>query len=71
MSSAVAPTTRTILFRLFWPEVIVMEDRGTFKSSARNATHASFARPSIGGAVREIFSASPTSPVMAFFFARG
>jgi len=29
------------------------------------------ARPSIGGAVRESFKASPTSPVIAFFFARG
>src|SRR2546425_46933 len=32
---------------------------------------ASLARPSTGGAIRESFSASPSSPVMAFFFARG
>jgi len=48
-----------------------MEDRGRFKSSARNAMQASLARPSMGGAMSEIFSASPNSPVIAFFFARG
>ncbi len=32
---------------------------------------ASLARPSIGGAVREIFSASPSSPTTAFLLARG
>ena len=32
---------------------------------------ASLARPSTGGAVSEIFKASPTLPVIAFFFARG
>jgi hypothetical protein len=50
---------------------MVTEDRGTFKSFAKNAMHASFARPSTGGVVMESFTASPTSPVMAFFFARG
>jgi len=32
---------------------------------------ASLARPSTGGAVKASFSASPNSPVMAFFRARG
>jgi len=32
---------------------------------------ASLARPSVGGDVRDSLSASPSSPVMAFFFARG
>src|SRR5271166_101162 len=65
------PLTRIILFRLLSPAAIVTDDRGTFKTSARNAIQASLARPSIGGAVSATFSASPTSPVMAFFFARG
>ena len=30
-----------------------------------------FARPSMGGALSASFSASPTSPTTAFFFARG
>ena len=50
---------------------MVTEDRGTFKSFAKNSMQAAFARPSTGGAVSETFSASPSSPVMAFFFARG
>ena len=69
--AAVTPATRITLLRLLCPAAIVTDERGTFKSSAKNATHASFARPSIGGAVSATFSASPTSPTMAFFFARG
>ena len=48
-----------------------MEDRGTFKRLAKNSMQASLARPSTGGVVKETFKASPSSPVMAFFFARG
>ncbi len=50
---------------------MVTEDRGTFKSFAKNSMHAESARPSIGGVVSETLSASPSSPVMAFLFARG
>lgn len=48
---------------------MVTEERGTFKSFARNLTQASFALPSTGGAVREIFSAPSSLPVIAFFLA--
>jgi hypothetical protein len=50
---------------------MVTEDRGTFKSFAKNSMQASLARPSMGAEVKESFSASPCSPVMAFFLARG
>src|ERR1700687_4055626 len=70
-SSAERLATRMTLFLLLWPEAMVTEDRGTFKSLAKNSMHASLARPSMGGEVRETLSATPTSPVMAFFFARG
>jgi len=69
--SAETPKTRMILFRLFWPAAILIEDRGTFKTFAKNSIQASFARPSKAGAVSDTFSTSPTSPVMPFFFARG
>jgi len=62
---------RMTLFRLVWPEAMVTEERGTFKSFAKNSMQASLARPSTGGLVRETFNASRNSPVMAFFFARG
>ena len=68
---AVTPATRMTLFRLLWPEAMVTEDRGTFKSFAKNSMQASLARPSTGGVVSETFRASPSSPVMAFFLARG
>jgi len=68
---AVTPATRITLLRLVWPEVMVTEDRGTRKSFAKNSMQASLARPSTGGVVRETFNASPSSPVMAFFLARG
>src|SRR6202521_3774763 len=68
---AVRPKTRITLFRLVWPAAIVTEERGRFKSFAKNSMPAALALPSTGGAVRASFSASPTSPVMAFFFARG
>jgi hypothetical protein len=70
-SSAESPTTRMTFVRLVSPEAMVTEDRGTFKSFAKNSMHAALALPSIGGAVREIITVSPSSPVMAFFFARG
>jgi hypothetical protein len=58
------------LLRLLWPAAMVIEERGTSKSFAKNCTQASLARPSIGGAVSATLRAPPTSPVMAFFFAR-
>src|SRR5580765_1137398 len=69
--SRLTPVTQIILLRLVCPDAMVTEDRGTFKSFAKNSMQASFARPSTGGVVRESLSASPSSPVMAFFFARG
>src|SRR5439155_21791901 len=71
ISSVESPTTRITFLRLLWPDAMVTEERGSFKSLARNSTQASLARPSIGGAVSESLSASPTSPVMAFLLARG
>ncbi len=71
ISSAVTPATRITLFRLVSPDAMVTEERGTSKRFAKNSIQASFARPSTGGAVKASFSASPNSPVMAFFLARG
>src|SRR5216684_1176172 len=70
-SSAVRPSTRIIFLRLLSPDAMVTEARGTFKRFAKNSMQASLARPSLGGAVKETLRASPTSPVIAFFFARG
>src|SRR5215468_4682613 len=69
--SRLTPVTQITLFRLVWPDAMVTEERGTFKSFAKNSTQALFARPSIGGVASDTFSASPNSPVSAFFFARG
>src|SRR3954453_20782464 len=69
--SAVRPLTRMTFLRLDCPAAIVTEERDTFKSFAKKATQASLARPLTGGVVSESLSASPTSPVMASFFARG
>jgi hypothetical protein len=49
---------------------MVTEDRGTFKSFAKNSMQPSLALPLTGGAVRETLRASPSSPVMALFLAR-
>src|ERR1700682_204849 len=68
---AVRPKTRITLFRLVWPAAIVTEERGRFKSFAKNSMQAALALPSTGGLVMASFSASPTSPVIAFFLARG
>src|SRR6185369_13890982 len=70
-SSADRPATRITLLRLFLPAAIVIEERWTFKSFAKNSMQASLARPSRGGAVSATFSESPISPVIASFFARG
>ena len=70
-SSAVSPATRIIFLRPDWPDAMVTDERGTFKRSAKNSIQASLARPSMGGAVNVSFSASPSSPVMAFFLPRG
>src|SRR5712692_2983609 len=71
ISSADSPATRITLFRLVWPAAIVTDERGTFKSFAKNSIQAWLALPSIGGAVSATLRASPTWPVIAFFFARG
>jgi len=65
------PETRITFWRLVWPEAMVTEQRGTFKRFAKNSMQASLARPSKGGEVKETLSALPSSPVMAFFLARG
>jgi hypothetical protein len=70
-SSADNPATRTTLFRVLAPDAILTEPRGTFKRFAKNSIQASFAFPSTGGAVSATLIASPTSLVIAFFFARG
>jgi hypothetical protein len=57
--------------RLVWPAAIVTDERATFKSLEINSIHASLARPSTGGEVKESLRASPSSPEMAFFLARG
>src|SRR5579862_8851421 len=59
------------LLRLVWPDAMVTELRDTFKSFAKNSMQASLALPSTGGEVKETFRASPSSPVMSFFFALG
>ena len=69
-SSAVSPATRITFLRLVWPDAMVTDERGTFKRFAQNSMHLSLARPSMGSAVNDSFSASPSSPVIAFFFAR-
>src|SRR5712692_3897115 len=71
ISSADSPATRITLFRLVWPAAIVTDERGTFKSFAKNSMQASLALPSTGGAVSATLRASPIWPVIAFFFARG
>src|SRR5260370_5274954 len=68
---SVRPEILITLFRLVWPAAIVTDERGRFKSFAKNSMQASLALPSTGGAVRASLRTSPTSPVMAFFFARG
>src|SRR6185312_10435314 len=70
-SSADNPAIRITFLRLLRPDAMVTEDRGTFKRFARNSTQAALALPSTGGAVKDSFSAPPSSPVMAFFRARG
>ncbi len=65
------PATRITLLRLVWPDAMVTEERGTFKSFAKKSMQTALALPSMGGAVSATFSASPVSPVMALFVARG
>jgi hypothetical protein len=50
---------------------MVTEERGTFKSFTKKSMQALLALPLIGGAVRDTFSAPSSSPVSAFFLARG
>src|SRR5258708_31506310 len=65
------PVIRTVFRRLVAPLVMVTDERGIWKKSAKNSTTAWLALPSTGGAVSASFSASPTAPVIAFFLARG
>jgi hypothetical protein len=48
-----------------------MEERGTFKSFEKKLIQASFALPSIGGAVISSLSASPSNPEIRSRFAFG
>src|SRR5205807_9547683 len=70
-SSTDNPATRSTLLRLPRPAAILIDERDTFKSFAKNSMQASLALPSTGGAVKETLSASPISPVMASLRARG
>src|SRR5579859_3356820 len=65
------PLIRTTLRRLVAPLAMVTEERGTFKSFAKNSMQASLARPSTGGALSASLSASPSSPVTASCLERG
>jgi hypothetical protein len=65
------PATRITFRRPLSPDAMVTDERETFKRFAKNSMQASLARLSTGGAVIESLSASPASPVMAFFLARG
>src|SRR5579859_2318030 len=65
------PITRITLSRLVAPLAMVTEERGISKIPARNSITALLALPSTGGAVREIFRASPAMPVIAVRLARG
>jgi len=49
---------------------MVTDERGTFKTLAKNLIQASFALPLTGGAVRQSLSASPSTPAIASFLAR-
>src|ERR1700678_691881 len=69
--SADKPATQITLIRLARPAAIVTDERDTFKSFAKKSMQAWLALPSAGGAMRDSFRASPSSPVRAFFFARG
>src|SRR5436305_15234781 len=69
--SFVTPATRMSLFRLDWPEAMVTEDRGTFKSLAKNTMQAWLARPSAGGLGKGIFMLGPSSAVTATFLGPG
>jgi hypothetical protein len=71
ISATDIPATRITFRRLLSPDAMVTDERGTSKKFAKNSMQASFARPSIGGAVKDNLRASPISPVMAFFLARG
>jgi hypothetical protein len=70
-SSAERRAMQITFWRLVWPEAMVTEDRGCFKSFAKNSMQALLARPSTGGEIRDSFSASPSSPVIAFFLVPG
>ena len=65
------PAKQMTLFRLWWPETMLTDERGTSNTSARNRMQASLARLSTEGAVKAIFSASLSSPTIAFRLARG
>lgn len=69
--STLLPEMATRLCR-DWPPCLSSTLRsGTSKRSAMKRSKASFARPSMGGAARRIFKASPCSPAISLRFAPG
>jgi len=64
-SDDVTPCTSIIFVLLVAPVTMRTPRRGTPRRSARNATSASFAAPSTGGAWRRTRSAPPTSPTIS------
>jgi len=62
---------RNSLVRLVAPDTNEILPRGTRSSSASSAIRASFARPSVGGVVSEIFMAPAWTPVTPLFRAPG
>src|SRR5260370_21247729 len=71
MSDVVTPKTSTRLLRLRSPDKSLTADLGLFKSSARNAHKAWFARSSTAGACNLIFSAPAITPATSFLLACG
>ena len=70
-SSALSPVIRSTFDRFVCPETNDTLAFGNLSFSAKNAINASFARPSVGGVVSEIFSAPSCTPLIALRFAPG
>src|SRR6267143_885759 len=64
LTSTESPETRITFPRLVWPEAMVTEQREEFDRGLMGAAFH-------GGEVKETLSASPSSPVIAFFLAPG
>src|SRR6186997_1198139 len=65
------PAIRSRLSRDFSPDTMVIWRRGTPSASERNATRASLAAPSTGGAARRMRTAAPRIPSTAVRGDRG